>query len=202
MERARALDSAALGMLYKRFLPVVYRYALARVADVHQAEDLTSETFFAMIEGIGGVRAEDELAFAAWLLGVARNKVAHHFRVQRSRPELHVELKDDLEPMAMADEGDPLGIITSRESWAEVVVALNRLTEEQRAVILYRCVLGYSTEEVANLLEKQPGTIRALQFRGLAALTRYLERSAAPGARSENTPRARNDGRQRYAPRG
>src|SRR5215469_1594148 len=45
---ARALDPSAVAQLYRRFLPVVYRYSLARVGDVHAAEDVTSETFIAM----------------------------------------------------------------------------------------------------------------------------------------------------------
>ena len=174
LERARALDPSALGMLYRRFMPVVYRYVLARVSAAHLAEDITSETFMAVVTGIGAMRAEDELAFAAWVLGIARNKVATHFRRSHARPDTRELLADDEQPLALADEGDPLAIITARESWAEVVAALNQLTEEQRAVVLYRCVLGYSTEEVARLLDRLPNAIRALQFRGLASLARHL----------------------------
>ncbi len=195
LSRARALDSTSLGMLYKRFLPVIYRYALARVTDVQHAEDVTSETFFAMIESIPTTRAEDELAFAAWLLGIARNKVAMHFRRLRSRQELYCALPESAEPSAVAEEDDPLGIITSRESWSEVVQALDQLTEDQRAVVLYRCVLGFSADEVAQLLQKQAGTIRALQFRALASLARHLDRM-----RLDSEP-PKNGRRSGYAPR-
>lgn len=175
LERARALDQSALGMLYRRFMPVVYRYVLARVGAVQTAEDVTSETFMAVINGIGNMRAHDELTFAAWVLGIARNKVATHYRRQRTHPEAPQALPESEQPWAVAEEGDPLAIITARESWSEVVAGLNQLTEDQRAVILYRCVLGYSTEDVAQLLEKQPNAIRALQFRALASLARVLK---------------------------
>ena len=177
LERARALDPSALGMLYRRFMPVVYRYVLARVSAAPVAEDVTSETFVAVVTGIGGMRAEDELAFAAWVLGIARHKVATHFRRRHAQPDARQLLADEEHPAAVADADDPLAIITGRESWAEVVSALNQLTEEQRAVILYRCVLGYSTEDVARLLERQASAIRALQFRGLASLARLLKAS-------------------------
>lgn len=190
LERARRLDRSALGMLYSRFLPVVYRYTLARVADVHLAEDLTSETFFAVVEQISQTRATDELGFAAWILGIARNKVLMHYRQQRSRPQADEHALALRE--ATGDQGDPLAIITAREQWAEVVGALNRLTEDQRAVLLYHCVLGYSTDEVAHLLEKRPGTIRALQFRALASLARLL--GEATGARSNAAARERGSG--------
>ena len=174
LQRARESDQQALSMLYRRFLPVVYRYVLIRVGDPHHAEDVTADTFIAMVEGIGRTRAFDELGFAAWVLGIARNKVAMHFRRQHTRGEAQHELTDDADPRAAGDEDDPLTIITARESWGVVVTALQQLTEEQRSVVLYRCVLGYSTEDVAALLRKRPKAIRALQGRALASLARHL----------------------------
>jgi RNA polymerase sigma-70 factor, ECF subfamily len=174
VERARTLDHTALSLLYRRYLPVVYRYVLGRIGDVHLAEDVTSETFIGMVDTIERVRAGDELGFAAWLLGIARHKVAEHYRRQAARPLMQPPGEPWDEPLAQAEAGDPLGVVTARESWAEVVAALQRLTEEQRTVVLYRCVLGYGTEEVARLLDRQPGAIRALQFRALTALARFL----------------------------
>src|SRR6476620_9943781 len=79
LDRARALDSVSMAMLYERFLPVIYRFILARVADGPLAEDLTSDTVAVMIEQIATARTDDELRFAAWLLRIARNHVALHF---------------------------------------------------------------------------------------------------------------------------
>src|SRR5487761_2022620 len=169
LRQAQAADQYAMGLLYKRFLPVVYRYVLARVSDTHTAEDLTSETFFAIVEHIRETRAHDELTFVAWALGIARKQIAMHFRRLHARPLTQLSADDAAELVGRQPEDrDPLDVITARESWAEVVAALNRITEEQRSVILYRCVLGYSADDVAVLLDKQPGAIRALQFRALA----------------------------------
>jgi len=175
LERARAFDHAAISQLYQRFLPVVYRFVLARVSDVHTAEDLTADTFFVVVEQIATTRARDELGFAAWVLGIARNKVLMHYRRVHAGPAFAPEPTTGEHPVASAEEDDPLAVITARESWSEAVAALNRLTEEQRAVVLYRCVLGYSTEDVAALMDKKPGTVRALQFRALASLARLLK---------------------------
>lgn len=202
LERARTFDKAAIGMLYQRFLPVVYRFVLARVADPSHAEDVTADTFFAMMEGIPRARANDELTFAAWLLGIARHKVALHFRHLRGQPESYADGHDELEPLATAEEDDPLTILTARERWTEVVRALNQLTEEQRNVVLYKCVLGYSTEEVARMLEKQPGTIRALQFRALASLSRHLGISREIAPSGQDTQPLQPGGRWDHASRG
>lgn len=185
MRRARSSDHQALTLLYRRFLPVVYRFILARVADTPTAEDLTSETFFAVIERIGETRAHDELTFAAWALGIARNQVATYYRRQRARPTARLDEPDGVgELFAVAGDGDPLHVITARERWAEVVNALNQLTEDQRNVLLYRVILGYSAEDVGALLDKQPGAVRALQFRALASLSRLLGVSAPGGERA------------------
>ncbi|HEY2570093.1 MAG TPA: sigma-70 family RNA polymerase sigma factor, partial [Solirubrobacteraceae bacterium] len=186
LQRARAADRQALALLYRRFLPVVYQYVLIRLANEHLAEDVTSEVFFAMIEGVANTRASDELGFAAWVLGIARNQVAMHFRRQRTRGETwHTEL-DLLDLQTVGDEDDPLNVITSREGWAVVAAALERLTEDQRAVVLYRCVLGYSTDEVAALLKKRPKAIRALQSRALATLARHLGIDRRAGRRTSD----------------
>lgn len=178
LQRAQASDQQAMGMLYKRFLPVVYRFALARVGDVHTAEDITSETFFAIVERIGETRAHDELTFVAWALGIARNQIAMHFRRLKARPVTPLSTYQEDPTGGQVGEPDPLDVMTARESLAEVVAALDRITEEQRSVILYRCVLGYSAEDVGKLLGKQPGAIRALQFRALASLARFLKHTS------------------------
>jgi RNA polymerase sigma-70 factor (ECF subfamily) len=175
LDRARLREAEALSLLYRRFLPVVYRFLLARVSDVPVAEDLTSDTFFAIIEGIGGVRAQDELGFATWALGIARNKLAQHFRRLKSRREIPLTFPEAAEPPTTAEADDPLSVIAARESWDEVVDALNQLTPEQRMVLLHRCILGEPTEAVAQIMGKPPNAIYGLQFRALAALARRLK---------------------------
>ena len=125
-----------------------------------------------MLESFDTVQATEELGFAAWLTGIARNKTIMHFRSLRSQPSTVSDYLDEVEAVAGAD--DPLQILTARESWSEVAAALGRLTEEQRSVLLYRCVLGYSAEEVGQLLGKQAGAIRAVQLRALASLAGLL----------------------------
>jgi RNA polymerase sigma-70 factor (ECF subfamily) len=189
LERARDLDRHALGLLYERYLPTVYRYTFLRVGDTHTAEDLTSEAFFSVVSHIQQLRANDEITFVAWLLRIARNVVLAHYRTIRAHPA--AQLAESLAEVTLttrAEEGDPLTIITAREDWAEVVAALNALTEDQRNVVLYRCLLGYTTEEVAQLLDKRPGAIRALQFRALSSLVRLLSNSGVSTEATDKIP--------------
>ncbi|HEY7342453.1 MAG TPA: sigma-70 family RNA polymerase sigma factor [Ktedonobacterales bacterium] len=176
--RAKGRDQPAIGMLYHRFQSAVFRYILSRVADVPSAEDITSETFVAMIRGIASTRATDELGFAAWLLGIARNQVLVHFRRTKTHPQVELKKKHNDEAQSVAEEGDPLLVLMARESWTETMNALNQLPPDQRLVILYRCVLGYPLDEVASFMSKKPGTISALQFRAHLSLARRLDAGA------------------------
>jgi RNA polymerase sigma-70 factor, ECF subfamily len=191
--RAKALDDRCLSLLYARFLPVIYRFQLARVGDLQVAEDLTAETFVVMVEQIAQARATEELSFAAWLLGIARNKALMYLRTRRRQPAPIYGVPDELPLYTRAEEDDPLDVLTARESWSEMVAALNALTEEQRNVVLYRCVLGYSAEQVGALLGKQAGAVRALQFRALTSLAQRLSAKDAdsPPLVSHHPPSAK-----------
>jgi RNA polymerase sigma-70 factor, ECF subfamily len=177
LELSRARDPEALTLLYRRFLPVIYRFLHSRTGNMTLTEDLTSDTFFAIMESLGTLHAQDELGFATWALGIARNKLAMHFRRAKSHPEVSIELAEVTEPTAVAEEADPLLVLTARERWADVVVALNQLTPEQRETLWRRCLLGESADEVAHAMGKPTNAIYGLQFRALAALARYLKDS-------------------------
>ena len=186
--RARGNDQPAIGMLYHRFHSAVFRYIVSRVADVPSAEDITSETFFAMIRGITSTRATDELGFAAWLLGIARNQVLAHYRRTKTHPQVELKKRHFDVAQSVAEEGDPLLVLMARESWTETVDALNKLPPDQRSVILYRCVLGYPLDDVAKFMSKKPGTISALQFRAHLSLARRLDaRTRACGQEQQQT---------------
>jgi RNA polymerase sigma-70 factor (ECF subfamily) len=203
LDRARQLDQTAISLLYRRFLPIVYRYALTHVGNASHAEDVTSEIFYAMVDGIASTRAQDETSFAAWLLGIARHKVARHHRTLRARPEISLILAEDAQPFTVAEEGDPQTVVAIRERWSEIVDALQSLTEEQRVVVVYRCALGYSTTEVAEMLGKPENAVRGLQFRALASLSRQLtvaeqRRSDQSSARNSKKPAAKARERRSY----
>lgn len=188
LDRARRGDSEAVSVLYHRFLPGIFGYIATRVPDRATAEDLTSEVFLQMIEGIAHLRARDEAGFLAWLLRIARVTVAGYYRKREKRPALLSLQGEEWQnqqagPLVMLSnrpEHDPVSWAEGREDWQTVVQAINRLTEEQRQVLVGRLILGYDVATVARMLGKQANAIKALQFRALQSLQRLLGR--APGS--------------------
>ncbi len=183
---AKQLDADALGALYQQFLPVVYGYVAARIADRRTAEDITSEVFVSMLESISSLRARDEAGFAAWLMRITRFRVADHFRAQAGEVALaaapaSADENDAEEALLQAPSrnpaDDPERAAESREEWARVAAAINQLTEEQRQVIVGKLILGYDNEVVARIVGKNVGAVKQLQYRGLQTLNRLLRGS-------------------------
>jgi RNA polymerase sigma-70 factor (ECF subfamily) len=167
IERAQDGDPAAFAEIYDRYQPAVYRYITYRVVDTHAAEDLTSEVFVRVVEKIDGFVYRDR-PLLTWLYTIARNLVIDHQR-RASRVTLL-----PLDERLVAENGDAEGAAERALTRRRLAVALEHVTEEQRQVILLKFVEGMDNREIARVLGKSVGAVKALQHRALAALERVL----------------------------
>jgi RNA polymerase sigma-70 factor (ECF subfamily) len=165
-----ARDQAAFAELYERYVEQVYRYTYYRTANRADAEDLTEQVFLQAWAAIDRFRWQGK-PFLAWLYAVAHNAVVDWRRRAAPSDSLDAgELPMDIASQTAARE---------MTQWmdAELLArAISRLTPEQRQVITLKFVDGFDTAEVARLMDKREGTIRALQLRALQSLRRVLER--------------------------
>lgn len=161
-------------------MPTVYRYVYARLGRAELVEDVVADTFLAMVEGIKDLRADYEAGFFAWLLRIAQAKIARALQQTTIAQTRFTQLPDNQDDALYADLvasgvfDDPALI----EEWEEEVRALREalatLSADQQTVVIGRFLSGMSIEELAQALDKQPGAIRALQFRALGTLAERL----------------------------
>src|ERR671939_1807989 len=158
--RARGGDREAFAELYDEYVDRVYRYLLYRVRDASDAEDLTSEVFTRAFANIKRYRWQGK-SFLAWLYTIARNAVTD--RMRRARPT--VDLDD---AYGVAEEGPTAHDRAVRGEQVDALRgAVKHLTTEQQEVLVLRFVENMSSRQVAKVLGKNEGAIRALQFRAL-----------------------------------
>ena len=169
---ARRREPAAVTRIYTAYAPALFRFFMAAVGDRHQAEDLTGTAFVSAIEALPRFRGPIE-ALGGWLFQIARHDLYDYRRKQaRSRIE---PLEDNLNEAALADGGvDPEELAIERLEGTRVLVALRELSADQREVLLLRMAGGLTAPEVAAILGKTTGAVKALQHRGLASLARVL----------------------------
>ncbi|MGE5135915.1 MAG: RNA polymerase sigma factor [Gemmatimonadota bacterium] len=147
--------------LYDATLPQVYGYLLSRCGQRATAEDLTAETFLAAADALRADAAAP--VSAAWLMGVARHKLADHWRGQaRAQRALR----------AVAGEG---GHEPPDDPWDERLDALRArgvlagLAPQHRAALTLRYMDDLPVPQVADLLGRTVHATEALLVRARAA---------------------------------
>jgi RNA polymerase sigma-70 factor (ECF subfamily) len=166
VDAARALREDAWAEIYRRHAEQVYSYIYFRLGDQHMAEDLSADVFVKAIAGIKGYSYRGT-PLLAWLYRIAHNVTADYRKAaarrmqhQAADPAEDIEVREDV--LAMLDER------------SDMLSAIRALTEEQQQVIILRFYQGMSNAEVARIMAKPEGAVKALQSRGLRSLRRIL----------------------------
>lgn len=159
--------------LYRALAPTVTGYLRAQGA--REPEDLTGEVFVQAVRSIERFSG-DAASFRSWIFCIAHNKLVDDSRYRRRRP---VEVmadpgRDMVHPEHVED------LVLNNLAQARVRRSIEKLTPDQRDVLLLRILGGLTIEEVARALDKQPSAVKALQRRGLAGLRRDVTVATYP----------------------
>jgi RNA polymerase sigma-70 factor (ECF subfamily) len=173
VQRAKHGDSDAIGKLYDRHQPHIFRFVWSRVQHQQTAEDMTGEIFTRMVANLSGY-TDTGLPFRAWLYRIARNLIIDHFRQHGQRTLLPLtEAETMSEPMEHLDT-----LVQQKITANSVEQALDRIDPEQRDVVVMRFLAGLPLKEVALSLNKTVPAVKSLQHRGLHALRIALQQEA------------------------
>jgi RNA polymerase sigma-70 factor, ECF subfamily len=166
-DRQGDLDAQAITAIYNHYFPEIFHYVQYRLCDDALAEDISSEVFFCWLKAVkGGDGPVKNLH--GWLIGIARHLVVDHIRRKYRHP---CEVISDA---IRSDEVGPSELAEHRDTSHILHEALSQLTEDQQQVLALRFGQGYSLEETAGIMKKKINAIKALQFRALNALHRWI----------------------------
>lgn len=167
VRRAQQRDEGAFAQLYEGHFDKIYRYVTLRIGDRTEAEDLTQQVFVKALQSISSFKWKG-IPFSAWLFRIAHNQVVDYFRKKKKyttaplneslrgsdiNPQLAVERKLDIE---------------------QLLSATKQLTEAQREVISLRFASELSIAQVARIMGKSEGAVKALQHSAIVALRKTL----------------------------
>ncbi len=170
VRRLQRRDPRAMAELYDRYGRLAYALILRVVRDGAIAEDLVQETFLRVWNRVQGFDA-GRGGLGAWLLAVARNRAIDYLRSSAGRMRNTLELPETDYPALFADmEKDLLNSDRVRR----VRVALEKLSENQRAVIELAYFEGLSQTEMAERLRQPLGTVKTWVRTALKSLREEL----------------------------
>ncbi|GAA1312330.1 RNA polymerase sigma factor [Pseudonocardia xinjiangensis] len=160
--RTRPDAGSALLDLYDEALPEVYGYLLARCGWQALAEDLTAETFLSAVAACLGDRPPTPST--AWLVGIARHKLADHWRAaEREQRNLR------------SVDGGPTPVDDPWDERLDAMLAhevLDAQSGTHRAVLTLRYLDGLPVPEVAQVLGRSVHATEALLVRARTAFRR------------------------------
>jgi RNA polymerase sigma-70 factor, ECF subfamily len=179
LERARAGDSEALDLLFARHRKPLQRWASGRLPkwarDISDTEDLVQETLFQTFKRIGEFEPRRVGALQAYLRQAVLNRIREEFRRKGRRPDA-----TDLDDIPIDSDESPLEQAIGREAVDRYEEALARLKAEEREAIIARVEMGYSYEELAEMLGKPtPDAARKAAQRALVRLAEEMKRGGS-----------------------
>ena len=168
----QAGDSSALTVLYRRYLPTVWRYVYWRVGrHRHVAEDVVSETFLAAIGQLRGFDPEGG-SVAAWLTAIARHKLIDH---QRRTDRERRAARDVQQRHQMDDCRDsPQSAAGAIETRERVMQTMHHLSDEERLMLEWKYVDRLAVREIAARLGRTEKAVESLLYRARRSFRKHF----------------------------
>jgi RNA polymerase sigma-70 factor (ECF subfamily) len=187
VEQAK-VQREAFAALYDRYFPRIHRYCQRRLLDCAMADDLSSEVFLNIAQSIRRFPGTTETDFRRWAYRIATNVINAHFRKHNRRQALferavgrgwwNQTAKPDSQADAQTDD--------QSENLAQ---ALATLTVREQTVLTLRFWEGLSYEEVGQIIEARPETVRVVASRAIQTLrSKMIQRTSSDAASEGRKP--------------
>ena len=167
VRRAQQHDQAAFAQLYEANFNKIYRYVALRIGNETEAEDVTQQVFINALKSISSFRWKG-IPFSAWLFRIAHNQVVDYLRKKTRQATAPLD-------ESLVSHDDNLQLAAERKLDIEQLVSATRhLTQAQREVISLRFAGELPIAQVAKVMGKSQGAIKALQHSAIVALRKAL----------------------------
>lgn len=164
--------------LYRAHLRDVYSYSYYRVGDHHDAEDLTEQTFLQAYRHFGRALAEsDGRPLRPWLIRIAHNLAANHYRDRSRRPQTHLDDADVLRTMHTTED-----LVEGRDELKRILTGVGELPDDRREALIMRFALGMDNREIARAMGRTDGATKVLLHRAIKQLEEIVRKQGTAAA--------------------
>ncbi len=167
VRRAQQRDQEAWATLYEEHFDKIYRYVALKIGNEIEAEDMAQQVFLKALRSISSFKWKGE-PFSAWLFRIAHNQVVDYLRKRTKQSTIPLD-----ESLAVSGS-DPQQLAERKLDIEQLTLATRQLTQAQREVISLRFAGELSLAEVAKVMGKSQGAVKALQHSAIVALRKAL----------------------------
>lgn len=162
-------------------MDALYSFAVRMTADQTEAQDLVQETYLKAFRFFD--KFEQGTNCKAWLFRIMKNSYINRYRRTRKVPQIvGYDAVEDLAHLADSQRqghSDPAGSFFDNILGDEVTIAIERLPEDFRTVVILSDIEGFTYEEIAGFVDCPVGTVRSRLHRGRRLLREALMEYAA-----------------------
>lgn len=156
--------------IYLDYKDRVYGYIITKVVNPHDAEDLLSCIFLKIYQKLDQYD-DTKASLSTWIYTITHNQVCNYYRSKARR----VHWADTEEITELIDGAEPfIETLIKEEELEALAIALERLPERERDVIILRYYHGYTPTEVARLMKISYSNAKFLQHRAITMLRKFM----------------------------
>lgn len=164
-------DPERFGEVYDHYVDRIYSYIYHRVGNTHDAEDLTSRTFYRALSHLQSYENQG-IPFSAWLYRIAHNLVANWHRDRGRRP---VVALDEL-VLKSASEPHPEEMAATEDDARLLREGIRKLDPVRQELLVLKFTEGLSNAEIGKIMGRTEGAIKSLYHRTLLQLRKELKK--------------------------
>lgn len=176
--QAQAGDADAFEQLIQRHQQRIYGLCYHLTSNHEDANDLAQEAFIKAWKALRNFKGDS--SFYTWIYRIAYNGTLNHLKQRRNRTP-HLSLNDldahtehDAELVQLISHKTPRRDAGLAELQQQLNAAMQRLSEEHRAVVTMHDVQGLPHDEIARIMNCNPGTVRSRLFYARQQLQAWL----------------------------
>jgi len=157
----------ALTRLYEENFDRIYRYIVLKIGDRIEAEDMTQQVFLNALKSISSFKWKG-MPFSSWLYRIAHNQIVDYLRKKSRRATV------PLDESISSGNDDPRQTAERKMDIEQLAKATKKLTPAQQEVISLRFAGELSVAEVAKVMGRSEGAVKALQHSAIIALRKVM----------------------------
>jgi RNA polymerase sigma-70 factor (ECF subfamily) len=183
-------DAQALARLLRRHQDGIFSHCLRVLRHSHLAEDVAQDSMVKIINGLDSYDGRSK--FSTWIYTIVHNACLSKLRSEKLRRHASLDAPADAGDASrgtwasnVEQRREPVGGwgVEHQEERSQLLDALGRLDDQQRAILILRDSRGLDYDQIAEVLGIAVGTVKSRLFRARAALREEIERWRPGGAK-------------------